>query len=196
MKRSDEDITEDLLRRGGPSQRAVGKVYQDHRLLLLSVALGVLRDRSAAEDAIQDAFVKTFAAAAGQEISEPRAYLVTAVRRAAIDLRARRQKNFMGDIDDLPEAEVISSDPQPDRIVQDREELTLILEAIKELPPQCRKVFIMNRIEGRSLDEISRQLHISKSTLHKHLAKGVFRCSEYLAQRGYSIGDGQKDKEE
>lgn len=46
-----------------------------------------------------------------------------------------------------------------------------LMQTIRMLPPQCQKVFILFKLEGRSYKEICQMLKISKSTVNNHLTK-------------------------
>ncbi len=46
-------------------------------------------------------------------------------------------------------------------------------ELVEQLPPQCRKVFLMNRFEGMRYQEIAEELGLSVKTVDSHLVKAV-----------------------
>ena len=46
-----------------------------------------------------------------------------------------------------------------------------IMNAIAKLPPQCRRVFVLFKLEGKSYQEICETLQISKSTVNNHITK-------------------------
>ena len=64
--------------------------------------------------------------------------------------------------------------------VVDEEDKRLLLNAINTMPPICRKVFVLRKIEGFSHSEIATQLHISKNTVENHITKGMKLCREYI----------------
>jgi RNA polymerase sigma-70 factor (ECF subfamily) len=54
------------------------------------------------------------------------------------------------------------------------EEIELIIErTLEELPPQCKKVFILSRFEERKNKEIAEELNISVKVVEKHISKGL-----------------------
>lgn len=54
------------------------------------------------------------------------------------------------------------------------EEIDRIIEkTLEELPPQCKKVFILSRFEERKNKEIAEELNISVKVVEKHISKGL-----------------------
>ena len=48
-----------------------------------------------------------------------------------------------------------------------------IQELIEELPPQCRKIFLLNRFEGKKYQLIADELKISIKTVEGHISKAL-----------------------
>ncbi len=55
-------------------------------------------------------------------------------------------------------------------------------EAVSRLSPQCRKIFIMSRMEGRKNREIAEELNISVKTVEKHLSKSLKKIKGELKE--------------
>ncbi len=49
----------------------------------------------------------------------------------------------------------------------------IIQETLDELPPQCKKVFILSRFEEKKNKEIAEELNISVKVVEKHITKGL-----------------------
>jgi len=61
------------------------------------------------------------------------------------------------------------------------EEIERIIEkTLEELPPQCKKVFILSRFEDRKNKEIAEELNISVKVVEKHISKGLKKFKESL----------------
>lgn len=56
----------------------------------------------------------------------------------------------------------------------------LLKEAIAQLSPQRQKIFNMYRIEGKKLDEIAHDLHISKGTVKDHILKTTRQLKDFV----------------
>lgn len=59
-----------------------------------------------------------------------------------------------------------------------------ISHAVNKMPPKCRKVFDMSRMEGLKYSEIASMLHISVKTVEAHMSKALnivrFELRDYL----------------
>jgi len=54
------------------------------------------------------------------------------------------------------------------------DEIERIIErTLEELPPQCKKIFILSRFEERKNKEIAEELNISVKVVEKHISKGL-----------------------
>jgi RNA polymerase sigma-70 factor (ECF subfamily) len=51
--------------------------------------------------------------------------------------------------------------------------LNQVVAALDELSPQCRRVFVMHKLEGLSHPEISARVGISRSTVEKHMGSAL-----------------------
>jgi RNA polymerase sigma factor (sigma-70 family) len=67
----------------------------------------------------------------------------------------------------------------PDRVVQARHTLAVILRALNELPDRTRNIFMLFRLENMKQREIADMLGLSVRTIEQH----VIRASVYLRQR-------------
>lgn len=56
-----------------------------------------------------------------------------------------------------------------------------IEKAIRQLPPQCQKIFIMNRFDGKSIAQIAEELEISPRTAEKHIEVALKKLRQELA---------------
>ena len=65
----------------------------------------------------------------------------------------------------------------------------IIKQTLEELPPQCKKIFMLSRFEERKNREIAEELNISVKVVEKHISKGLKRfkasLNEYLPLVAY-----------
>ena len=132
------------------------------------------------DDIAQETFLKAVAAERRGRIDNPKAYLYQAARNVALTELAKKSRQIVDYIEDAALTEVSSNEPSAEAHASGRERLALFCEALATLPLQCRRVFLMRKVQGCSHKEISRRLGISVSTVEKHLAAGLLRCDAYM----------------
>ncbi|HEY8063752.1 MAG TPA: RNA polymerase sigma factor [Methylosinus sp.] len=145
--------------------------------------LKFLKRRVGAQDApdlLQETYVRVRRYAASEAISNPEAFLFTTASNIAKNHRSRletEQKylNADGIPEDVPEAR-----PLPDDQLDGRRRMRRLEVAIQGLPPRCREVFILLRIEELPAEEVARRLGISRNMVQKHLQLALQRCHDVL----------------
>ena len=84
---------------------------------------------------------------------------------------------------DFSPDEYVSETPSPEQALDEQQRLLLFGEALASLPAQCQQVFVLKKVHGHSHKEIARMLHISVSTVEKHAAMGLKRCSDFVTRQ-------------
>lgn len=133
---------------------------------------------SAAQDVAQDAYVRLRDAATVPEVLNARSYLYRLADNLALDhLRAtsrrdRREVRVDAAIDRAAEQ------PDAESALEYKQRLALLARAVDDLPPRCREVFLLHKVEGLSHGEIARRLGISRSMVEKHVMKALAHCRD------------------
>ena len=170
---------------------AVRIVTKRNNQRLYRTAWSVLKDQSDAEDAVQDAYLKAFAAidsfAGGSSLST---WLTRIVLNEAFDRRRSAQRKLsqlraqsVALIDDHREnlmgGFATSSSPEVDAA---RSQIGKLLEqAIGELPEAFRIVFMLREVEGPSVEETADALQIAPPTVKTRLLRARRRLQTALA---------------
>lgn len=160
-----------------PTRMDLARLYDEHRQGLFSLALSVVRDRAAAEDAVHDAFARML----GREGSEdspgdPVAYAFRAVRNAAID-RQRRASAMGRALHDAP-ASLFDAPPRDPLI--DEEVSQLVQDAIDNLPDAARQTLVMRVYGGLTFDQIARALDEPLGTVTTRYRRTLDKLRESL----------------
>jgi RNA polymerase sigma-70 factor (ECF subfamily) len=148
---------------------------------LLRRASKKVQSSDIAADIIQDTFVRLMTSSPSAELVEnQKGYLYRVVDNLAIDYLRRRslQSNRFVSLDvaqNMPD-----SLPDAETVLAYRQAIRTLADAIDELPPRCRKVFLLNRFDGLNYREIADQLRISTSMVEKHMMKAIGHCRNRL----------------
>lgn len=136
------------------------------------------------EEVLQEAYLRLLRAAKNGEIENVRGFLYRIATNLVIDrFRSAAHNATHVDIDVMASGptELTSADTSPEDMSIIRQQLGVTLEAIRDLPPRCRQVFVLHRIKQLTHREISGKLGISTQMVEKHIAKAVRICAEKVA---------------
>ena len=170
---------------------AVRLVTQRNNQRLFRAAWSILGNRAEAEDAVQSAYLRAFAAIAS---FEGRSTLSTGLPRIVINealgraRAARRRRAHVDDgsvafLDDYREKLMrgSSSGTAPDAEFARAQLRSLLEQAIGALPPDFRLVFVMREIEGLSVDETAQSLGLVPATVKTRHLRARRRLQQSLA---------------
>jgi RNA polymerase sigma-70 factor (family 1) len=148
-----------------------------HRFFM--VRLGSVQE---AEDAAQETFTRMMAHHDNiVALRSPRSYLFRIARNLVTDLlRARNTRLKYTTSVDIEEQ--VAPVKTPEEAVDSRERQKLVQKALAELPPRCREVFILHRLENLTYRQIATQLDISPRTVEHHVANAVFHLRKAFSR--------------
>lgn len=156
-------------------------VFLAHRSQLIEYAAPILGSREAAEDIVQDAFIR-FMPAKTRIVSPEQtlSYLYRIVRNLAFDV-IKRRKIEKREAEGNPPFWIVS------RIEQTPEQTVLLCDQIKTvnrilgaLPVEARIAVEMSRFGGFTLEEIAAHLDISVATAHRHIRSAMVLIAAQL----------------
>ncbi|WP_020182737.1 sigma-70 family RNA polymerase sigma factor [Methylotenera sp. 1P/1] len=135
-------------------------------------------------DILHDALVRFALAKNEQRHAQPEAYLTTIVRNLLIDshheaamfvpMHIESGNESSGDFDHLHSAYAVEElSPSPERLLDIQQRLQLLQKIIDSLPPKCRDVFWMFRIEGMSQNAIAVHYQISVNMVERHIIRAL-----------------------
>lgn len=135
-------------------------------------AFQVLKDRPEAEDVADESFIKAWEQR--HRFTNPqnlKSFLYRTTRNASIDILRRRKRyaSIQKELQYLSDKESSAID----REIIRAESLASIHASLDILPPQCRRVFSMIYIDGKSTTEISQELNITVNNIRVLKAKAL-----------------------
>jgi len=179
-----DELTLQRARRG--DTQALGELYRCYGRACYTLALRLLGNTAAAEDVVQDVFLKLFDAIGGYRGQAPfGAWLKRLTANAAIDqLRAQRRLDG-GD----PEALIAAFDAAA-TTAADACDLWSVLQ---RLPPQARAIVVLHEIEGYTHRELAGLFGQTESYSKSILSRSQQRLRRWLGADGDSApGSGEK----
>jgi RNA polymerase sigma factor (sigma-70 family) len=149
---------------------ATSLLYAAHRPALVRYATRILGSREAAEDIVQDAFLRfspanTYGASASQTL----AYLYRIVRNLCLDLIKRRRIEMREQDGEPPFWSMPRAVETPEETVLVSDEVRAITEVLDRFPLDVRVAVEMHRFGGYTLEEVATHLGISVATAHRHV---------------------------
>jgi RNA polymerase sigma-70 factor (ECF subfamily) len=154
---------------------ALVSAYLERRADLVRFFSLRLRSPTAAEDLVQEIYVRLAGADAPAEIQNPVAYIYRLGSNLMLDrLRGerrtgRRDAAWTDSQTSRIGGEEVSNEPSAEAAVAARQRLRLLTEALTELGPQTQRVFRMHKFEGMSHPQVAAALGISRSAVEKHM---------------------------
>jgi RNA polymerase sigma-70 factor (ECF subfamily) len=135
------------------------------------------------EDIVQETYVKICQLDKYNEIERPKSFLLKTARNLAIDHLKKAETRLADGAEDECLYNPVGSSQQCDEIFEQaasNEEFSHFCEAVRQLPMQCRRVFVLKKVYGYSQKEIAAETNLSESTVEKHIALGLKRCTSYM----------------
>lgn len=160
-------------------------LYLAQRAALTRFAAARTRSAEEAEDIVQEMYFR-LERGDHAEVQAGLPYLYKMVLNLVVDRARSRRRAVQRDgaylhaSATMADAEVVAEAPHPDDVIDSRRRLSRLVEAVRELPPQCGKVFRLHKLEGRTHAEVAAELGISKSAVEKHMIAALKHLSRRL----------------
>lgn len=154
---------------------------------LCNFASTIVNDHKVAQDVVQDVFTKLWDKRENLSIdSNEKSYLFQAVRNRALEI-LRKQKN---------DAKVSTADFN--QLYEDKNDLEdqaqkymlkeYLYNSIRQLPPKCQEIFVMNKMNGLTYNEIATDLNISVKTVENQIGKAYRKLRDLMKGRLSELG--------
>jgi RNA polymerase sigma-70 factor (ECF subfamily) len=184
-----DDVALAAMIAAGDSE-AVRLLTERNNQRLFRAAWSILRNRAEAEDSVQSAWLKAFAAI---RTYEGRSSLTTWLTRIAINEALGRQRSARRRRARLSSDSVVQMDEYREKLMRGsasqaspdaafaREQLRRLMErAIAALPETFRTVFVLRDVEGLSVEETAEALSILPATVKTRLLRARRRLRDAL----------------
>ena len=160
-----------------------------HNRRLFRVTRTILRDSDAAQDAVQEAYLRAFTKLDSyRPTGKFSAWLTRVALNEALMIR-RRDRSDTVSIDDIGEELVSPSDPSAtesptaDQYVEAAHARALLEHAIDALPENFRMVFVLRVVEGLDVRETAECLELNANTVRTRLFRAQRQLRGELSRR-------------
>ena len=178
MDRPDDKLLLERLKEGDKESFRI--LFEENAPVFLAFARRLLHDADAAEDIVQNVFMRLWIARERIDVERNlRNYLLVAVRneiycqlRMAFHARREVRAAAIGDVaDSTPGLETELSAREMERIVD---------RVVEKMPARRREIFIMSRRQHLSNAQIAEQLGLSVRTVEKHIELALHEIRSVL----------------
>lgn len=157
-------------------EQAFTKLYDRYHQQLGMYLFKITKSPELTQELVHDVFLKTWQNRATlTAIRDFRAYLFVVSKNMAINHLKKMAREFQA-WQDL----VHQGDTTGPEVEEANQYTTLLDEAIDQLPPQRKQVYILSKHQRLKYEEIAAQMAISRETVKKHLQSAVRSITNYL----------------
>jgi len=130
----------------------------------------MLRDQDKAEDAVQQVFVSLWEKRDQIEVQgNEMSYLMRSVHNGCLN----QIKHEKVKLDHAAHEMHTGEEAHVEDALEQEEFRQKVTETVKGLPSQCRKIFLMSRIQGKKYHEIAEELELSVKTVENQMGKAL-----------------------
>ncbi|CAL1519481.1 RNA polymerase sigma-70 factor [Chitinophaga sp. MM2321] len=159
-------------------ERAFEQLFRAYHQELGAYVLRVTKSVALAEEVVQEVFIKIWTKRTQlQEVNNFRSYLFIASRNHTYNVLRQQAREAMKQqtwASDTAQGSDHAAGEDMERYY------TLIEEAVKKLPPQQQKVWLLSRREGLKHEEIASRLLLSRETVKRHISLAIGAITRYV----------------
>lgn len=135
------------------------------------------RQKSDAEDLVQDVFVRIGRMSGTGAIRNEEAFLFEIASNLLKDWARKRQTHGMPIEPIAAYFELWDREPGAERVLQAKAELNAVVQALDGLGEKTRRIFLLRRLELVKCQEIAALYGISVKAVERHIAKALVHLS-------------------
>jgi len=181
----------DLLSRTAlADQRAFAELYRQTSSHLYAVALRILRERAAAEEVLQEAYVSVWHHAGDYTAakSQPQTWLTSIVRNRCLDRIRRRDIDTVTltrDNEEETEIDLPADGPSAVELLIAGAEARSVQDCVSALEGGQKQAIALAFFQGLTHAELARQLGEPLGTVKSWVRRGLERLKQCLERAGY-----------
>jgi len=147
--------------------------YLEKRPSLVRFFAAKMKSVGAAEDLVQELYLKLADLKPDKGIENPSAFLFRAAYNLMLDRQRQERRATVRDHAWLEARELQSGEPAVDDALAARRRLARMGAIIEEMPAKMREAFRLHKLNGLSHAETARAMNISVSAVEKHISAAL-----------------------
>ena len=167
------------------SQEAFAQIYNYLKNRLFSLAYRYTYNREAAEDILQETFIKIFSNMS--TINKPETFIPWVYRvtiNTALSYLRQQKKHFQAQVSAEASELEVQDVPGVESLSQREDQLHQAIEAaLRTLPPKLKTVFLLHDVQGFTHEEIAAILGWRVGTSKSQLFKARLKMRDFLKQK-------------
>jgi RNA polymerase sigma-70 factor (family 1) len=161
--------------------RLFQETFYKHYEPLCKYAFTIVKEPHSCEDIVQETFLRVWEKKQNLIGSEELTwYMYTAIRNNCLSFIEKKQKTVLGDFNGQEIIDMPGERPSP---TKETDYDTLLKEALTNLPPKCREVFVLSRVSNLTYKQIGDSLGISIKTVENQMGKALKILRAYIKQK-------------
>ncbi len=172
----------------------------EHGDALFSYALSRLKNRSSAEDVVQEAFLAAFRARDKfSGTSSVRTWLIGILKHKIVDLiRKEGREQPLDEIEEIDATEELFFDRKghwrikpvewqvnPGKVLEQKEFMAVLFQCLEHLPDRLHRLFVLRELEDCDTDFICKELQITPTNLWVMLHRARVRLRGCLTENWF-----------
>lgn len=154
------------------TKQGISLLFLQHQVELTQFLTAKVRCSEAAADLTHETYLRIADRVSPDKIDNFKALLFSIANNLAIDHLRSRSRQIKRDGGELSE-NVMSPAPDPGTLLSDLQQIEFLQQVIYGLPPKCRQVFLMCRVDDKSYAQVATELNISKRTVESHMRRAL-----------------------
>jgi RNA polymerase sigma-70 factor (ECF subfamily) len=156
-------------------QSPLEDAYHSRHSALARFLAARLGNQHDAQDVLQELYLHISTAEPSSEIRDPVAYVFRTAANLARDYIRTRRRAASREFSwaalqySIEDSQALDDSPSAERAYEGKQRFAAVQRVLNELSPQCRRIFILHKLEGLSHQQIAERANISRSTVEKHM---------------------------
>ena len=152
------------------------RIHQDHSRTLRNFIYYKCGDMQQADDVVQEAFIKLWTNCAKVLLEKAKSYLYTVANNTFLNQVAHKKVVLKHQ----KSVSSVSTNETPEFILEEKEFMIELKNAIADLPEKQREVFLLSRIDKKKYSEIAEIVGITVKAVEKRMSQALIVLREKI----------------